>query len=258
MACPLRFYFHSVARLERDDEISEEVDAPMFGTILHAAVQKLYARIVGESHPGATLRALLRTKEVARAVEESINENYLNDPQATSDDYTGNLLLVKDIVTRYLRGGVMPYDASHDGFAVQGLEQRIAIVGLAKRIEEVYFPHDPTPYYLDRNGEALKVLMHIRDEAHRFGITFHRKKRSLAFIKSELESIPTLGSRSVEKLLQHFHTLSRIRRATEKELTDLIGHQRATAVLHYFAANASKPDTGPDASTPRAEAEKDL
>ena len=139
-----------------------------------------------------------------------------------------------------------------------GIEKQITIVGLAKRIEEVYFPHDPTPYYLDRNGEALKVLMHIRDEAHRFGITFHRKKRSLAFIKSELESIPTLGSRSVEKLLQHFHTLSRIRRATEKELTDLIGHQRATAVLHYFAANASKPDTGPDVSTPRAEAEKDL
>ena len=74
-----------------------------------------------------------------------------------------------------------------------GIADRVAIVGLAKRIEEVYFPHDSTPYYLDRNSEALKVLMHIRDEAHRFGITFHRKKRSLAFIKSELESIPTLG-----------------------------------------------------------------
>ena len=126
VACPLRFYFHSVARLETDDEISEEVDAPMFGTILHAALQKLYTRIVGESHPGATLRALLRTKEVARAVEESINENYLNDPKATTEDYTGNLLLVKDIVTRYLRGGVMPYDAAHDGFTVQGLEQPVS------------------------------------------------------------------------------------------------------------------------------------
>ena len=126
VACPLRFYFHSVARLETDDEISEEVDAPMFGTILHAALQKLYTRIVGESHPGATLRALLRTKEVARAVEESINENYLNDPKATAADYTGNLLLVKDIVTRYLRGGVMPYDAAHDGFTVQGLEQPVS------------------------------------------------------------------------------------------------------------------------------------
>ena len=78
----------------------------------------------------------------------------------------------------------------------------------------------PPPYYLDRNSEALKVLMHIRDEAHRFGITFHRKKRSLAFIKSELESIPTLGNRSVEKLLQRFRTLSRIRTASETELSN--------------------------------------
>ena len=125
VACPLRFYFHSVARLESDDEISEEVDAPMFGTILHAALQKLYQRIVGEHHPGETLRALLRTGEVAAAVEASINENYLNDPRASTDDYTGNLLLVKDIVVRYLRGGVMPYDASHDGFTVQGLEEEV-------------------------------------------------------------------------------------------------------------------------------------
>ena len=137
-----------------------------------------------------------------------------------------------------------------------GIEKQITIVGLAKRIEEVYFPHDPTPYYLDRNGEALKVLMHIRDEAHRFGITFHRKKRSLAFIKSELESIPTLGTRSVEKLLQHFHTLSRIRRASEKELAELIGHQRALAVLHYFAANTSGMETASGSASDQTE--KDL
>ena len=115
-----------------------------------------------------------------------------------------------------------------------GIADRVAIVGLAKRIEEVYFPHDSTPYYLDRNSEALKVLMHIRDEAHRFGITFLRKKRSLAFIKSELESIPTLGNRSVEKLLQRFHTLSRIRTASETELSELIGRQRAAEVIRYF------------------------
>ena len=126
VACPLRFYFHSIARLESDDEISEEVDAPMFGTILHAAVQTLDARIAGEHRPGGTLRALLRTGEVAAAVEASINENYLNDASATPDDYTGNLLLVRDIVTRYLRGGVIPYDAAHDGFTVEGLEDSVA------------------------------------------------------------------------------------------------------------------------------------
>lgn len=126
VACPLRFYFHSVARLETDDEISEEIDAPMFGTILHAAIQKLYARIKGELHPGETLRALIRTNEVAEAVEAAINENYLQDAGASVEDYTGNLLLVKDIVIRYLRGGVMPYDAAHDAFTVTGLEEPVA------------------------------------------------------------------------------------------------------------------------------------
>ena len=126
VACPLRFYVHSIARLEADDEISEEVDAPMFGTILHAAVQTLYARIAGEAHPGETLRAMIRTGEVAQAVEAAINENYLQDKHATAEDYSGNLLLVKDIVIRYLRGGVMPYDAAHDAFAVSGLEEPVA------------------------------------------------------------------------------------------------------------------------------------
>ena len=98
----------------------------MFGTILHAAVQTLYARIAGEAHPGETLRAMIRTGEVAQAVEAAINENYLQDKHATAEDYSGNLLLVKDIVIRYLRGGVMPYDAAHDAFAVSGLEEPVA------------------------------------------------------------------------------------------------------------------------------------
>ncbi|MDE6827720.1 MAG: PD-(D/E)XK nuclease family protein, partial [Alistipes sp.] len=126
VACPLRFYFHSVARLAADDEVSEEVDAPMFGTILHAAAQKLYGRIVGETHPGQTLQALRRTDEVMRAVADAINENYLHDAHATPDDYTGNLLLVKDIVTRYLRDGVMRHDAAHDAFTTLGLEEEVA------------------------------------------------------------------------------------------------------------------------------------
>ena len=132
-----------------------------------------------------------------------------------------------------------------------GLEQKIAIVGLAKRIEEVYFPHDSMPYYIDRNSEALKVLMHIRDEAHRFGITFHRQKRSLAFIKSELEQIPSLGSRSVEKLLQRFRTVSRIRKASLEELTEVIGAHRAEEVVRYFAENnamSTDPQSAPQSA----------
>ncbi len=126
VACPLRFYFHSVARLKVEDDISEEIDAPMFGTILHGAIQHLYARIKDEAHPAEILQRLLRTGEVERAVETAINENYLRDQHATTADYTGNLLLVRDIVTRYLRGGVMPYDAAHDAFAVTGLEESVA------------------------------------------------------------------------------------------------------------------------------------
>lgn len=125
VACPLRFYFHSVARLEPDDEISEEVDAPMFGTILHAALQRLYAPFVGKTGYGEALRALTRSSEVEKAVVAAINENYLQDVEATVEDYSGNLLLVKDIVIRYIRGGVLPYDAAHDDFTVEGLEERI-------------------------------------------------------------------------------------------------------------------------------------
>ncbi len=125
VACPLRFYFASVARLKPDDEITEEIDAPMFGTILHAAVQKLYSRIKNEAHPGNTLKALLRTDAIARAVEAAINENYLHDETASAQDYTGNLLLTKDIVMRYLRGGVLPYDAANDRFTLSGLEEKV-------------------------------------------------------------------------------------------------------------------------------------
>lgn len=125
VACPLRFYFHSIARLETDDEISEEIDAPMFGTILHAAVQHLYERIAGEEHPGQTLRAMMRAGEVERAVERAIEENYLQQSGVTAEDYSGNLLLVREIVARYLRGGVMAYDAAHDGFVVTGLEEKV-------------------------------------------------------------------------------------------------------------------------------------
>ncbi len=126
VACPLRFYFHSVARLKSDEEVSEEVDAPMFGTILHAAAQRLYAAVVGQAHPGERLQQMLRSAEVSAAVVEAINDHYLRDEHATVADYSGNLLLVKDIVERYLRGGIIRYDAAHDAFTTIGLEQEVA------------------------------------------------------------------------------------------------------------------------------------
>lgn len=128
-----------------------------------------------------------------------------------------------------------------------GIAGKVTVVGLAKRIEEVFFPNDPEPYYLDRTGEPLKVIMHLRDEAHRFGITFHRQKRSKAFIKSELESIPGLGDVSVAKLLKRFKTVAAIKKAGHDQLAEVVGDSRAQAVIDFYADNDS--DSSKDADS---------
>ena len=121
-----------------------------------------------------------------------------------------------------------------------------AIVGLAKRIEEIFFPGDPMPYYLSRTGEPLKVVCHIRDEAHRFGITFHRQKRSNAFIDSELEHIKGIGAKSVNELMRRFRTISKIRSATEAELAETVGTARARGVYEYFHSGAAAENDNSD------------
>ena len=115
-----------------------------------------------------------------------------------------------------------------------GLEGRIPIVGLAKRLEEVYYPNDPMPYYLSRTGEPLKVMCHIRDEAHRFGITFHRSKRNNAMLRSTLEDIEGVGSKSVESLFKHFKSLTKIKAATVDELAEVVGKVRAEKIYNHF------------------------
>ena len=118
-----------------------------------------------------------------------------------------------------------------------GIEKQVPIVGLAKRIEEIYFPHDPMPYYLSRTGEPLKVVCHIRDEAHRFGITFHRQKRSNAFLHSGLEEIHGLGEKSISALLRKFRTVSRLRDASEADIAEVIGASRAHLVKDWLKNN---------------------
>ena len=118
-----------------------------------------------------------------------------------------------------------------------GLEKQVPIVGLAKRLEEIYYPGDPMPYYLSRTGEPLKVVCHIRDDAHRFGITFHRQKRSNDFLRSELKGIAGIGPRTVETLLGHFRTVARIRNASDEELIELIGAARTQRLRKHFASS---------------------
>ena len=121
-----------------------------------------------------------------------------------------------------------------------GIEKRVPIVGLAKRLEEVFYPGDPEPYYLSRLGEPLKVVCHIRDEAHRFGITFHRKKRSNSFLVSELSAIKGIGQKSADELLKHFKSVKAIAKASKEELSAVVGAKRAIIILDYFSQNTSK------------------
>ena len=116
-----------------------------------------------------------------------------------------------------------------------GIEKRVPIVGLAKRLEEVFYPGDAEPYYLSRTGEPLKVVCHIRDEAHRFGITFHRQKRTKSFIDSELSHIPGIGDKSLTALLRKFRTVTAVRNASVDELTAVVGASRAKAIKEYFS-----------------------
>ncbi len=116
-----------------------------------------------------------------------------------------------------------------------GIAERVPIVGLAKRLEEVFYPNDPMPYYLSRTGEPLKVICHIRDEAHRFGITHHRNRRSKNFIKTGLEGIEGVGEKSTTALLRHFRTLTNIRMATFEEIAEIVGKSKAQKVIEHLA-----------------------
>lgn len=131
-------------------------------------------------------------------------------------------------------GGKGQLSSAYEVLCALGIESRVPIVGLAKRIEEVFYPNDPEPYYLSRTGEPLKVVCHIRDEAHRFGITFHRQKRSIAFIKSELEQIPGIGTKSLNLLLRRFKTVKNVREASLAELAEVVGESRGRKIIEYF------------------------
>jgi excinuclease ABC subunit C len=123
--------------------------------------------------------------------------------------------------------------------AIRSLEKlqlrgKVAIIGIAKKLEEIYFPDDPVPLYIDKNSESLKLIQQLRNEAHRFGITFHRLKRSGAFTKSTLEAIDGVGSKSVEKLFKRFKSLEKIRHTPIEILAEEVGETRARLILEHL------------------------
>ena len=114
------------------------------------------------------------------------------------------------------------------------LRGKIAIIGIAKRLEEIYYPGDPIPMYLDKRSETLKIVQFLRNEAHRFGITLHRNKRSKSAIQSELEQIPNIGKQTITSLLRKFKSAKRVKTATFRELQEIVGDARAKKIYQYF------------------------
>ncbi|MDR0733723.1 MAG: excinuclease ABC subunit UvrC [Dysgonamonadaceae bacterium] len=134
-------------------------------------------------------------------------------------------------------GGKGQLHAAVDALKELGLYGKISVIGIAKRLEEIYFPEDSIPLYLDKNSESLKLIQRLRDEAHRFGITFHRNKRSKQQIVSELDEINGVGKVMKEKLLQKYKSVKRIRETPKEEIAGLIGEKRAEALMAGLMKN---------------------
>tara|TARA_B100000767_G_scaffold209696_1_gene196676 strand:+ start:18908 stop:20713 length:1806 start_codon:yes stop_codon:yes gene_type:complete len=121
-----------------------------------------------------------------------------------------------------------------------GLRGKIAIIGIAKRLEEIYFPEDPLPLYLDKKSESLKVIQFLRNEAHRFGITLHRNKRSKKAIQSGLDVFPGIGPKTKETLLKKFKSFKRIKEVNKDDLIQVIGNSKGTLLFNQLQENSRK------------------
>ena len=131
-------------------------------------------------------------------------------------------------------GGKGQLSSAMESLDLLGLRGKIAVIGIAKRLEEIFFPGDSIPIYLDKRSESLKIIQHLRNEAHRYGLSKHRQRRSKGAIHSELENIAGVGAKTIEKLLQHFSSVSRIKLATQKEIEQVVGEKIAEKVKNYF------------------------
>ena len=118
-----------------------------------------------------------------------------------------------------------------------GLRGKIAIIGIAKRLEELFYPGDSVPLYLDKKSETLKIIQQLRNEAHRFGITHHRDKRSKSALNSTIELIPGIGEKTMLTLLKHFKSVKRLKLATEEEISQVVGVSKAKKIADFYQTN---------------------
>lgn len=158
------------------------------------------------------------------SMEEIIYRRY---KRLLDEDQTLPQLIIID-------GGKGQLGAALNSLDKLDLRGKISVIGIAKKLEEIYFPGDPYPLYLDKNSETLKIIQHLRNESHRFAITFHRQKRSKAFIGSELDKIDGIGPKTVQKLIQRFKSVENVKKATLNEISEEIGNSKALSVWKYF------------------------
>jgi excinuclease ABC subunit C len=114
------------------------------------------------------------------------------------------------------------------------LRGKIAIIGIAKRLEELFYPDDPVPLYLDKKSETLKVIQQLRNEAHRFGISHHRDKRSKNALQTSVETIPGIGEKTMLTLIKHFKSIKRMTLASEKEISEVVGLSKAKKIIDFY------------------------
>jgi len=142
----------------------------------------------------------------------------------------GNLLPQLIIID----GGKGQLNAAVSALEKLGLKGKITIIGIAKKLEELFFPNDNIPIYLNKNSETLKIIQKMRNEAHRFGISFHRQKRSNSFINSELENIEGVGQQTINKLFKRFKSIIKIKELSLEEIASEIGNSKAKLVKEFF------------------------
>jgi excinuclease ABC subunit C len=137
-------------------------------------------------------------------------------------------------------GGKGQLSSALKSLEVLGLRNKIAIIGIAKRLEEIYYPNDPIPLYLDKKSESLKIIQQLRNEAHRFGINHHRNIRSKKALNNELEQITGIGKQTVVSLLSHFKSVKRVANANFDALENVVGKSKALKIQSYYVNKKKK------------------
>jgi excinuclease ABC subunit C len=131
-------------------------------------------------------------------------------------------------------GGKGQLNAAVKSLAKLNVRGKITVIGIAKRLEEIYFPEDPVPLYMDKNSESLKLIQQLRNEAHRFGVKFHRQKRSGSMLRSEIKNLHGFGDKTIQKLWIQFESLDEMKKASENEIAKIIGNSRAKILFEYL------------------------